>query len=92
MVQRMEAMGTSSGKPKARVVIADCGQVGRTPEEHMLCLLLFCSALLLHQQCNTIVLQQDCCAMCYDCHEFAAGCPESLLTMCSRRRSHKQQQ
>lgn len=27
VVQRMEAMGTSSGRPKAKVVIADCGQV-----------------------------------------------------------------
>jgi hypothetical protein len=27
VVKKMEAMGSKSGKPKQRVVIADCGQV-----------------------------------------------------------------
>lgn len=28
IVKKIEAMGSSSGKPKARITIADCGQVG----------------------------------------------------------------
>lgn len=34
VVKRMEAMGTSSGKPRTRIVIADCGQVGRPARQH----------------------------------------------------------
>jgi hypothetical protein len=35
VVKRMEAMGTSGGKPRARIVISDCGQVSHTESKNV---------------------------------------------------------
>lgn len=37
VVKKIEAMGTQSGKPRARIHIADCGQVCRLLQGHLGC-------------------------------------------------------